>query len=82
MTTLVDWVRANPHLAAMELEQQDKCANETERDWDICRAVDLYRAPRNGGDERTLANFLADAGLRITSNAPAVAPADRGAGQP
>lgn len=49
--------RARPHGAI----------NETSRDWDICRAVDLYRAPRNKGDERTLSDFLADVGLIITT---------------
>lgn len=44
------------------LEMED---NETSRDWDICRAVDLYREPRNKGDERTLSDFLAEMGLSI-----------------
>lgn len=41
--------------------------NETSRDWDVCRAVDLYREPRNEGDGRTLADFLADKGIAFQS---------------
>lgn len=48
-----------------ETDKEVRVINETARDWDICRAVDLYREPRNSGDERTLSDFLEAAGLRI-----------------
>lgn len=46
----------------------DREENETVRDWDVCRAVDAYRAPRNESDERTLADFLEERGLRVIAN--------------
>lgn len=58
---------------ALALPSRNAVMNETSRDWDICRAVDLYCAPRNEGDERTLSDFLTEAGISVCAQcAPTV----------
>lgn len=55
------------HKLGISAPAQRAPVNETSRDWDVCRAVDLYREPRNEGDGRTLSDFLAEHGIALSA---------------